>query len=212
MSFSPKFNWWIGLVLKGSMVGIGLIILILSVARAGWETQAINNNDDAPRNNLIEFVAVFGDGTTSVGNYKLPESGMLPNHIFYGVKKIRNYLWLVLSHGPAKIKMDLLLADKSASEAEKLIEKGKYNLAIEAGNDAVDNLKYADTLIKQEIGADAQIKQLHYQIFWAGYTYKEIFDKAKGSFGIDTLKYDKLITRINDWNKTQEKNRYNWDY
>lgn len=199
-------------VLKMMVVVAGVMVLIVSVARAGWETQAINNGDAVAGNNLVEYTAIFDDGTTAVGNYKLPETGMLPDELFYGVKKIRNYLWLWFSQGLAKTKMSLLLADKSASEAGKLIEKGKNNFAIDAGNEAVDKLKYADTLINKEKVADPQVKQLHYQIFWAGFAYKEIFVKAKDSFDIDTVKLEKLINRVDEWNKTQEKNRYSWEY
>jgi hypothetical protein len=146
-----------------------------------------------------------------VGNYKLPETGMLPDDMFYGAKEIRNYLWLLFSSGEGKIKMALLLADKSASESEALIEKDESNLAIDAGNEAINKLEYADTLINQERATDAQTKQLHYQIFWAGFAYKAVFDRAQGAFDLDTGKYAQLINRVNDWNKTQEENRFSWE-
>jgi len=196
---------------KTVVVGIGVVILVISMARAGWETRASNNSDAVPGNNLVEFTAVFDDGTTAVGNYKLPATGMLPDNMFYGVKEIRNSLWLLFSNGSAKIKMALLLADKSAAEGGALIEKDEANRAIDAGNEAIDKLEYADTLINQIKVADAQTKQLHYQIFWAGWAYKEVFLGAENSFDMDTAKYEKLINRLDDWNKTQEKNRYNWD-
>lgn len=193
------------------VVGVGIVILMISMARASWETRANNNSDKVDGNNLVDFTAVFGDGTTTAGNYKLPETGMLPDEMFYGIKKIRNYIWLFFARGPAKIKMAILLADKNAAEGGKLIEKDKADLATDAGNEAIDKLEYAETLIDQIKVADAQIKQLHYQIFWAGYAYKEVFLGAENSFEIDTVKYTKLINRLDDWNKTQEKNRYNWD-
>ena len=205
-------RWWLGMVSKVLVIGLGLMILILSVAKAGWETRANGDSDEVVGNNLIEFTAVFDDGTTAVGNYKLPETGMLPDNMFYGMKKIRNYLWLSFSQGTAKIKMALLLGDKSAAEAGALIENGKNNYAFDAGNEAIDKLQYADTLINQIKVADAQTKQLHYQIFWAGYAYKEVFKKAENSFDLDAVEYTNLINRVGDWNKTQEKNRYSWDF
>jgi hypothetical protein len=211
MKFSPKTRFLVGMLSKIMLVGVGIVILFISMARAGWETRANNDSDAVISNNLVIFTAVFGDGTTTVGNYKLPETGRLPNDMFYGIKKIRNYLWLITSKGSAKIKMALLLADKSAAEGGKLIEKDDNNLAIDAGNEAINKLEYADTLINQIKVADAQTKQLHYQIFWAGYAYKEVFLKAGNSFNLDTAKYENLINRVDDWNKTQEKNRYNWD-
>lgn len=211
MEFSPKIRRLIGVVTKILAIGVGGIVLMISVARAGWETRAISGSDAVPGNNLIEYNAVFDDGTTAVGNYKLPETGMLPDNMFYGMKKIRNSLWLLFSHGPGKIKMAILLADKSAAESEALIAKEEVSTAIEAGNEAVDKLEYAETLINQIKVADSQTKQLHYQIFWAGYAYREVFKEAKDSFDMDITKYENLINRIDDWNKKQEENRYSWE-
>lgn len=204
-------RWWANLVSKVMLMGVGTIILFVSMARAGWETRANSDGDAVSGNNLIEFTAVFDDGTTAAGNYKLPETGMLPDDMFYGAKKIRNYIWLLFSSGTAKIKMALLLADKSAAESGALIEKDESGLAIDAGNEAVDKLEYAETLIDQVKVADAQTKQLHYQIFWAGYAYKEVFIKMQDSFNLDIEGYANLIKRADDWNKTQEENRYNWN-
>jgi Domain of unknown function (DUF5667) len=211
MRFSPKIEWWVGAATKTVMMGIGIVILFVSMARAGWETRAKDNSDEVKGNNLVEFMAVFDDGTTAAGNYKLPETGMLPDNMFYGAKEIRNYLWLLFSSGEGKIKMALLLADKSASESGALIEKDESNLAIDAGNEAINKLEYAETLIDQVKVADAQTKQIHYQIFWAGWAYKQVFVKMQDSFDLDTERYTNLITRVDDWNKTQEENRYNWD-
>jgi hypothetical protein len=195
-----------------AVLGVGLTILIISMARAGWEIWASDNNGEIQGNNLVNFTAVFGDGTTTPGTYKLPEAGMLPDNMFYGMKKIRDSLWLAFSQGIAKTRMALLLADKSIAESKKMMDVGKYDLTIEAGNEAMNKLEYADKLINDVKVADAQTKQLHYQIFWAGYAYKEVLDKMQDAFDLDTGKYSQLINRINDWNKTEEQNRYNWDY
>ena len=127
MEFSQKTEWWIGTVVKIMLVGIGIIILGISMARAGWESRANNDNDDIKGNNLVEFTAVFDNGTTAVGNYKLPETGMLPDNIFYGMKEIRNDLWVWFSKGQVKTKMVLLLADKSAAEGGKLIDRASVH-------------------------------------------------------------------------------------
>jgi hypothetical protein len=202
---------WIGITSKILVIGIGALILLISMARAGWETRANGDTEAVAGNNLVDFTAVFDDGTTAVGNYKLPASGILPDNMVYGIKTIRNQLWLLFSRGPAKTKMALLLADKSASETKELIEEGKINAAIDAGNEAIDKLEYADTLVNQTKTTDVQNKQVHYQIFWAGYAYEEVFKKIEGTFDLDTTKYANLINRVNDWNKKQEENRYNWE-
>jgi hypothetical protein len=202
MEFSQKTKQWISLAIKISALTIGVMVLVVSIARAGWETKTSNDGDEVKGNNVVEFIAVFGDGTTTAGEYKLPETGILPDNWFYGVKRIRNSLWLLFAKGTEKIKMALLLADKSTAECGKLVEKNEITRAVKAGNEAINNLEYADRLISQIQITDDQIKQLHYQIFWAGYTYREVFGRTKDV---------SLINRIDDWNKTQEKNRQSWD-
>lgn len=211
MDFSPKFKLWTGVVLKVLVLVVGIAVLAISMARAGWETRANGDTDEVAGNNLVEFLAVFGDGTTTPGDYKLPETGILPDNMLYGIKEIRNSLWLLFAKGQAKTKMALLLADKSTAEAGKLIEKEETVKAIDAGNEAINKLEYANTLINQVSSVDVQTKQLHFQIFWAGFAYRAVFDRARGSFNLDTEKYATLINRMDDWNKTQEKNRYSWD-
>ena len=190
---------------------MGLFILAISMARAGLEIWATENNESIVTNNSIEFTAKFNDGDTAPGTYKIPESGMLPNSIFYGIKKLRDFLWLNLSTGENKVKMAVLQSDKLISGANELIKKENYDGATEAGNEALDKLEYADKLLDGIKVANDQTKQLHYQIFWAGFAYEEIIKQEGGAFGIDNLKYSDLINRIDDWNKAQENNRYSWD-
>jgi hypothetical protein len=203
---------FIGLSMRLMVLVFGLAILFVSIARAGLEILAKESTDSISRNNAINFVVKFQDGETAPGNYNFPETGMLPDNIFYGLKKIRDYLWLSFSQGLTKAKISLLLADKSMSESKDLLVKDNTAKAIEAGNEAMDKLEYADKLINEFKVPDGQTKQVHYQIFWAGFAYKEVLSKAGESFEIDTDKYSKLINRIDDWNKEQEKNRYSWDF
>lgn len=212
MHFFPKKSLLTSILSRLMVLGLGVIILTISVARAGWEIWASDDNRDIPANNLIKFTAVFGNGETSPGTYKLPETGILPDNMFYGMKKIRDWMWLSFSQGTSKPRLAIIQADKKIAESVEMKNSGRYGLALEAGNEAVDKLEYADSLINQMKMVDAQTKQLHYQIFWAGYAYKETFTKMKESFELDTDKYSELIKRIDDWNKKQEENRYNWDY
>lgn len=212
MKFFPNQRSVVNFIFKSVVVGISLLVLAVSVARAGWEIWAKNNNQETQANNLIQFTAVFSDGETAPETYKLPEIGLLPDQMFYGLKKIRDYLWLSFSKGDAKIKMALLLGDKSMAESMKMMEAGKYDKSLEAGNEAMDKLEYAGKLINKTTTTGKQTQQLHRQIFWAGYAYKEVVEKMQDAFGLDTEKFLKLVTRINEWNKEQEKERYNWDY
>jgi hypothetical protein len=184
-------------------IGFGLIILFVSMTRAGLSLMAQDGGLDSLKKDEVKFAE---------GTYKLPQPGMLPDHVFYGIKRIRDYLWIVLSHGNDKVKVSLLIADKKIVEFEKLTEKGQREMAIESGNEAIDKLKYANELVRDEKVVDAQSKQLRMQILWAGLAYDEVFRRNEEQYKIENEKFTKLTTRIDDWNREQEKNRYTWNY
>lgn len=194
------------------VVLIGLVILFVSVAKAGLNLMAQDGEMDSLRNEEVKFLVNFEDGETVSGTYKLPDAGMLPNHVFYGFKKVRDYVWMTLSGGENKVKLAVLMADKKIAEFQKLTEKGERGLAVESGNEAIDKLEYANELVMGAKNVDAQSKQIRKQILWAGLAYREIFHRNEKGIEIDSEKYTKLLTRIDGWNKQQEKNRYTWNY
>ena len=197
---------------KVLVVVLGLVILFVSVARAGLSLMAQDNGLDLLKNDEVKFMTIFGDGETASGTYKMPQVGMLPSHVFYGFKRVRDYIWVALSQGMNKPKLVLLMADKKVVEFEKLSQAGLRDTAIEAGNEAIDKLKYANDLVVTSKFIDAQTKQLRMQILWAGLAYKEVFNRNEKDHRIDNEKYTILIAKINEWNKAQEENRFNWNY
>jgi hypothetical protein len=207
---SKKIAWEV--FSRSFVVVLGMAILFISVARAGLEILAKDDSNGVLKNDEINYLVAFEDGETAPGIYKLPETGMLPDNAFYGMRKVRDWLWLTFSTGENKLKLAILLTDKGMAEAKELIIKEKYDIAIETGNEAMDKLEYADKLVNGFKVPDEKIKQIHYQIFWAGFAYKEIFKDLSNAFNIDREKYTKLVTRINDWNKEQEKNRFAWNF
>ncbi len=213
MPFSPNKKLFLGILSKVAVLMLGVMILTVSVARAGWEIWASDENKEIPSSNIVDFTAVFSNGETSPGTYKYPKSKIKPDDAWYGMKKLRDLLWLSFSKGLTKVNLAVVQADKNMSDCIELRNEGKYDRAIEAGNEAMDKLEYADKLIYETQSVDAQTKQLHYQIFWAGYAYKTTLEKMENSFqSINTDKYPKLIKRIDDWNKKQEEKRYAWDF
>jgi len=194
------------------VVLIGLAILFVSVARAGLSLMAQDGDMDQLRNEEVKFLVTFDDGETASGTYKLPQAGMLPSNVFYGFKKVRDYIWMSLSGGEEKVRLSVLMADKKIAEFQKLTEKGERGMAVESGNEAIDKLEYANGLVMGTKNADAQSKQIRKQILWAGLAYGEIFHRNEKEFQIDSEKYTKLLTRIDGWNKQQEKNRFTWNY
>jgi hypothetical protein len=137
---------------------------------------------------------------------------MLPNNALYGFKTVRDYVWMSLSRGDKKVRLALLMSDKKVAEFQKLTQKGEIGLAVESGNEAMDKLEYVNGLVMSAKNADAQTKQIRKQILWAGLAYGEIFHKSEKHFQVDSEKYTKLLTRIDGWNKQQEKNRFTWNY
>jgi hypothetical protein len=194
------------------VVLFGLAILFVSVARAGLSLMAQDGEMDQLRNEEIKFLTTFSDGEKIEGTYKLPQAGMLPSNFFYGFKKVRDYIWMSLSSGNSKTKMAILMADKKVAEFEKLRQVGDRMLAIETGNEAIDKLEYANGLVMESKNADAETKQVRKQILWAGLAYGELFKRNESDFQLVNDKYTMLLSRIDEWNKKQEKNRFSWNY
>lgn len=193
---------------------VAIVILFVSMTKASLNLMAVDDNVEVLKNNELSFVAVFGDGDTEVGNYKFPEVGMLPSNAMYGFKRIRDYLWLAFSQGLSKAELAIFLADKKIIEFTKLCGSDLSNndRAIEAGNEAIDKLEYTNGILVKTKLPDEKAKQLRKQLFWAGLAYKEIIVSKEKFFQFETEKYSNLVSRINEWNKEQEKNRYSWDF
>jgi len=191
---------------------LGLIILFVSMARASLVLIAQEGGTESLKNKEILFKINFLSGDTIDSKYKFPEVGTLPDNPMYGFKRIRDYFWLYFSQGEEKVKVSLLMADKNIVEFTELTNREKYDLAIDSGNEGLDKLEYAYGLVNNLKKTDTQAKKLYQQVFMVGFAYKEVFRLAEKSYSFEAEKYSKLISRINDWNKEQEKNRYTWDF
>lgn len=187
----------------------GVVILTLSLIRTGLII-AQENGDDVKRNE-IWFVATDKFGNKESKSYKLPEVRTLPDSMFYGFKRVRDYLWLAFSSGTDRAKIAILMADKKVTEYQKLVENGNGQLAVEAGIEAVDKLKYVDDLISKITPQNDQTKEIHQRVLQAGLAYREIFAKEKENFQLVDGGYANLISTTDEWNKQQEEKRFEWD-
>ncbi len=192
-------------VFKAGVFIVGLLVVFVSIARASYEIMAKEMGENAIKNRYLEFTITYEDGRTMPANYNLPEVGMLPSNPFYGFKKVRDWMWVNLATGTNKAKVLLLMADKKITEMSDLFVDGKTGLAIEAGNEAMDKLEYANSLLS---ATDVQLKK---QALLAGFAFKEIAITGSESFDLDSQKYNELINRIDSWNDKQEKERYLWE-
>ena len=186
-------------MLIGVVVGIlSIVILVVSLARAGVEVMTENGSLKTMGKNEVVVESLDENGRNKFEIYKLPETGIMPDNPTYVLKKVRDSLWLTFSQGINKPKIALLLADKKAAESRALMFEDKSNLAIESGNEAIDKLEYAYNL-SVKIKNDVAKRELLDQIYKAGFAYEQVFSES----GVD--KNRSLINRINEWNKNQEK-------
>lgn len=174
------------------------IILMISMSRATLE---VMNRDE--REGRLRIIPVFvGDRMV----YKLPETNMLPDNIFYVFKEIRGWLWLEFSNGSEReAKTLIVLADKKIGEAKTLSELGKYQLALKAGMKAIDKLKYANGLVEGMKNQNTAQKQLLTQIKDATLAYEEIVKEIGQGGGVKNEEYLLLQKNINDFKEKQIK-------
>lgn len=179
------------------IVSIGAAgVLMVSMSRASLETMAKDEREGVLR---VEPVIVQGKTI-----YKLPQTNMLPNNVFYGIKEMRDWLWRKFSVGNEKeAKIMLILADKRIAEARSLANRGKYKIAIETGIRAVDKLKYARELVEEMENQDTSQEQLIVQIREAASAYDEIIKEIGQKDGSGNQKYIFLQQSIDDFKKEQ---------
>lgn len=100
----------------------------------------------------LEFVVTANEAATPEAvqevDYQLTWPGLLPGHVLYPVKMLRDRVWLFLATDPLKkAELYLRLADKRLWAAELLAEKEKVELAVSTATKAE---KYLEQAINQE--------------------------------------------------------------
>lgn len=90
--------------------------------------------------------------------YELPYAGILPDNPLYPMKKFRDAVWVFMTRdNMQKAELILLLSDKKVVMAQQLVDKGKYELAVETLHDAEDDYERIINAMKlsKQIGAEA---------------------------------------------------------
>lgn len=186
------------LLLLAVLIG-ATIIMFVSVSRATLE---IMSKDDREGRLRIEPVIIRDQVI-----YKLPQTNMLPDNIFYGLKEIRDWLWFKFSfNGEMQVKTMLILSDKRIAESRALARIGKQDMALEAGMQAVNKLKYAYWLTEKQKGQLTTQKQLVIQIRDATLAYGEIITEIGQGDNFKNQKYILLQQEIDDFKKEQIQN------
>jgi hypothetical protein len=172
-------------------------IMLVSISRATLE---IMTKDEKEGRLRIEPVVIQNKTI-----YKLPQTNMLPDNVFYGLKEVRDWLWHKFSFGGEKeVKTMLILADKRIAESRALAKIGKQDLAFEAGMEAINKLKYANGLAWELKDQPTAQKQLIIQVRDATLAYREIILEIGQLGKADDKKYILLLQQIDDFKKEQE--------
>lgn len=81
--------------------------------------------DDERFDRLRKIEVAYVDFSGQNGCYKLPESQVLPNNIFYPIKNLRDNLWVYFCRDEiSKLRLQLLMRDKKITEVLLLEENG----------------------------------------------------------------------------------------
>lgn len=122
----------------------GFFVLFISIIKNSfqierWEEVGIQNKPI--EKSITQPISV---------DYSLPMPGILPDHIFYPIKMIKDRIWILLTIDPLKkAELFLFLADKRLVAGEVLINQGKEGLGLTTLSKAEKYLERA--LIQQEL-------------------------------------------------------------
>lgn len=113
-------KWWLKII----MVFLAMGILYISFVRASLEKVINDERFDSLRKISVSYVTPKGENKC----YRLPESGVLPDNIFYSIKEFRDNLWIYLTRDKAdKIMLMVLINDKRLEEVLSLEKDGVKN-------------------------------------------------------------------------------------
>jgi hypothetical protein len=141
-------------IIKDVTLVMALLVFALGIlATSIWQTaaQSVSENYQVVSLNEEGLEGVQGQATEAAQeevNYFLAYPGILPDHLLYPLKMIRDRIMLFLTTDPLKkAELYLLFADKRLEASRMLIEKGKLDLGLETLTKAE---KYLEQAIDQE--------------------------------------------------------------
>jgi hypothetical protein len=166
------------ILLSGSVVVFAFSILIISVLRTAsdkysYKLMGASLSDSSVIGQTEKLEGIYID-------YYLPSPGsVLPDSPWWGVKALRDKIWLMVTSDPKKeAELNLLLADKRLVSSQILYAKGKYTLGfttlskaekylVEAGNQetklrekGTDTVPLAMMILKASYKHRQMIKQI----------------------------------------------------
>jgi hypothetical protein len=193
---------WLGLL---TMLGLAGIILLVSMARASLSLTLKKEKEDALRKVPVRLLKEREDGSVTVDVYMLPTVRTLPHNVFYGVKRIRDLMWIgFCQERDEKISLAMLLADKKIAETQILFVNGQADWAMKAAEDGINLLERAKKLWS-ELDDQAEEKMvIKIKIKTAGLVYEKILKRAEGAVDVNQAEYERIIKRLQKINEEEE--------
>ena len=110
-------KWWFRIIIALAAI----VILYISFVMASLDRVIDDEKFDRLRKIEISYVNSRGEDQC----YKLPESRILPNNIFYPIKEMRDNLWIYFSRDRIdELRIQLLIRDKKIEEVLLLRKNG----------------------------------------------------------------------------------------
>jgi len=121
-------------------VSVGFVIVVISAVSLGQDRisgEVYAQTSVATQSGLLEASASASEQAlesveSSTVSYYLPYPGILPDHVLYPLKMLRDKLKLLLAQSPRqKAELTLLYADKRIGAAQVLVLGGKDQLGVD---------------------------------------------------------------------------------
>ena len=189
-------------------VGLGLIILFLSIVRSSLNRTLVAEKENRLRKIPVSLLIKRKDNSMEECLYYLPEIRTLPISPWYVIKDIRDRLWVSLcKNGVEKVGLLLLLSDKKITEVSVLFARSYAKKALETAELGVDKLKYTAEIWGEMDDKEIGKKELGRRIYKAGLVYKEVLLRVSGAVDIDQEKYLNIMKDLDRWNERQKEKK-----
>lgn len=154
---------------------MALGVLFVSFVRAGLDRVTEDEKFDRLRRISMAYVNHEGENRC----YRLPESELLPDNIFYPIKELRDNLWIYLTRDKIdKLRIILLINDKRIEEILSLEEKNSSKSLIEKRLDKVGlMLNKLKNESKDLIDNRAELKEIRRRIELSDEFYTFVYQR-----------------------------------
>lgn len=196
---SHKLPYWLYAL---TALGLSGWILIVSLSRMSLAVLAEQSNCEGARNTPIALNTAQDTNESVI--YKLPTVSTLSNNPFYGLKLIRDVLWVSFSPSSInKSEISHLIADKRMAEMYALIKIDQTGRALDAAKDGFEWLKKSNEYLKKA-DPSGRKSSLYLDLSRSGLAYRQMVESLSKMIDLDVEKYSELITNLNSWNENQK--------